>query len=232
MEAIILAGGVGSRLRPVVPEKPKPLAPVAGRPFIEWVLENLARNGFSQVVLSVGYRHDAIQAALGSSFSGIAIRYAVEREPLGTGGAIRFAADACTDQDVFVLNGDTYAEFDFPAMYEFHCTGRSRLTIGIADVLDSNRFGRVLTDGERVAGFTEKGSTGPGQINAGVYVMRRGLLDCHSLPKAFSFEQEILVKRRGELEPRWYRARGPFIDIGVPEDYARAQNFFATQWPR
>ena len=116
MQAIILAGGLGTRLRSVVPDLPKPMAPVAGRPFLAWVLDRLVDAGFESAVLAVGYRHEIIRAHFGEDYRGMALRYSVETTPLGTGGAMRLAADHVTALPVFVLNGDTYLELDYRAM--------------------------------------------------------------------------------------------------------------------
>ncbi len=227
MQAIVLAGGFGTRLRHVVPDLPKPLAPVAGRPFLAILLEQLCGEGFESAVLSVGYRHEAIRNAFGDGFDRLALSYVVEDRPLGTGGAIRLAARACSGADVFVLNGDSYVELDFARMQAGHRQKQSRLTVCAITVADASRYGRVLVEDSLIAGFAEKGVGGPGMINAGVYLMRRDLLENLGLPAVFSFEQDVLAARLPELRPRIHPTRGRFIDIGVPEDYARAQAMFA-----
>lgn len=225
----MLAGGHGTRLRSVVPDLPKPLAPVGGRPFLAILLEHLSRRGFASVVLSVGYKREAIQSAFGNAFAGLQVRYAEEHAPLGTGGAIRLAARQCADAQPFVLNGDSYVELDFAAMRAAHRQARSRLTVCTIPVADAGRYGRVLLEGSRITGFTEKGATGPGDINAGVYLIERNLLEELGLPDVFSFERDVLMARLPQLCPMAFRTSGTFIDIGVPEDYARAQELFAVQ---
>jgi D-glycero-alpha-D-manno-heptose 1-phosphate guanylyltransferase len=227
MEAIVLAGGLGTRLRGVVPDLPKPLAPVGGRPFLAIVLEQLRAQGFASAVLSVGYRHELIREAFGDGFGEMALAYAVEERPLGTGGAIRLAARACSDAEVFVLNGDSYTELAFADLQAKHRQSRASLTVCAAEVADAARYGRMLVENSRITGFAEKGAPGPGLINAGVYLMRRDLLETLALPRAFSFEKDVLAVRLDELRPRAYRASGRFVDIGVPEDYTRAQGMFA-----
>jgi D-glycero-alpha-D-manno-heptose 1-phosphate guanylyltransferase len=227
MQAIVLAGGLGTRLRGVVPDLPKPLAPVAGRPFLAIVLAQLRAQGFDSAVLSVGYRHELIRDAFGDQFDAMALRYAVEDRPLGTGGAIRLAARQCSEADVFVLNGDSYAEVDFAGMMAAHRRAGAALTVCAVEVADTGRYGRILVDDGRIVGFAEKGVAGPGLINAGVYAMRRDLLQQPGLPEAFSFETDVLARRLDELRPGAWVARGRFVDIGVPEDYARAQSMFA-----
>ena len=226
MQAIVLAGGLGTRLRGVVPNLPKPLAPVSGRPFLAIVLEQLRSQGFSLAVLSVGFRHELIRQAFGERFGGLAIDYAVEDWPLGTGGAIRLAAHACSEPDVFVLNGDSYADLDFADMQARHCEAHVPLTVCAVEVPDAARYGRILVRDDRITGFSEKGAAGPGLINAGIYLMRRNLLELPELPEVFSFERDVLETRLADLRPLAYQTRGRFIDIGVPEDYARAQGMF------
>ena len=228
MEAIVLAGGFGTRLRQVVADLPKPLAPVAGRPFLAIVLEQLRAQGVTEAMLAVGYRHEAIRGAFGERFGALRLSYSVEDKPLGTGGAIRLAARACRGHDVFVLNGDSFVELDFAAMRTAHHRAAARLTVGAVEVADASRYGRLLVEDSRLVGFAEKGSAGPGLINAGVYLMRRDLLETLGLPEAFSFELDVLAARLQALRPWVHRASGRFIDIGVPEDYARAQGMFAS----
>ena len=129
MQAIVLAGGLGTRLRSVVTDLPKPMAPVAGRPFLAWILDRLAQAGFERVVLAVGYRHEAIQQHFGSTYRGMALHYSVEDRPLGTGGALRLAADHVSHWPVFVLNGDTFLEIDYRAMRESHVQGREQMSM-------------------------------------------------------------------------------------------------------
>jgi D-glycero-alpha-D-manno-heptose 1-phosphate guanylyltransferase len=227
MEAIILAGGLGTRLRQVVQDLPKPLAPVAGRPFLAILLEYLASRGFASAVLSVGYKHELIRSEFGGAFAGLRIRYAVEDRPLGTGGAIRLAARQCDAGEVFVMNGDTYVELEFDAMRAAHRAAGARLSVCTAQVPDVARYGAVVLEGDRISGFTASGSAGPGRINAGVYLMAGDLLEGMGLPDAFSFERDVLTPKVGALRPLAFPARGLFIDIGVPADYARAQQIFA-----
>jgi len=227
MQAIVLAGGFGTRLRGVLPDLPKPLAPVGGRPFLSIVLGQLRDHGFNSAVLSVGYRHELIRRAFGDRFDGLALQYAIEDKPLGTGGAIRLAARSCSDSDVFVLNGDSYTEVDFAAMQARHSRAGAALTVCAVEVADASRYGRVIVANSRITGFAEKGASGPGLINAGVYLMRRDLLEAFALPEVFSFEHDVLAARLDEIRPLVYPTRGRFVDIGVPEDYARAQGMFA-----
>lgn len=222
-ESIILAGGRGTRLSSVVPDLPKPMAPVCGRPFLDYLLQRLAAQGIERVCLSVGYLAHKIQDFYGDHFDGMKLSYSVEESPLGTGGAIRAALNFTSSEDVLILNGDTIAEVDLQAMETVHRTSERGITIALIRVPDTARYGAVQVHNGMVTGFLEKGTTGPGLINAGCYLGKRAIFDPFQLPVAFSFEQDVLVKHLGELKPAAFSSDGYFIDIGIPEDYERAQ---------
>lgn len=228
MEAIVLAGGLGTRLRSVVDHLPKPMAPVAGRPFLAYVLDQLVGGGFRTAVLAVGYRHDAIRAYFGDVYDGLRLRYSIEAEPAGTGGAIRQAAALTSAGDVFVLNGDTYLALDFARMFDAHRRAGAGLTVAVCHVPDVKRYGALeLRDGV-VTGFREKGGSGAGWVNAGTYVLGAALRERLPDLEAFSFEQDVLVPQVATIRPVAFVANGQFIDIGVPDDYARAQLMFES----
>lgn len=227
MEAIVLAGGLGTRLRAVVADVPKPMAQVAGRPFLAILLEDIARQGFSSAVLAVGYKHEVIRETFGVSFAGLDIRYAVEDRPLGTGGAIQLAARQCNGSEFFVLNGDSYVAVDYARMLDAHHEMKAKLTVCAVEVNDAGRYGSLLLNGHQIIGFSEKGVAGPGLINAGVYLLQGDVLDNLGLPDVFSFEKDVLESGVSKVQPMAYVARGAFIDIGIPEDYLRAQDLFA-----
>jgi len=226
MEAIVLAGGLGTRLRSVVADVPKPMAPVGGRPFLGYVLDQLVSAGFTTVVLAVGYRHEAIRDHFGDEYRSLSLRYSVEAEPLGTGGAIRLASERIGPNDVFVLNGDTYLELDFRAMLAAHMHAGASLTMAICRVSDVARYGALEIGDGIVRRFHEKGPSGPGWINGGTYVLGPGLRDRFPAQMAFSLEQDVLAPQVTEVRPLAFPADGIFIDIGVPEDFARAQAMF------
>lgn len=224
MQAIVLAGGLGTRLRSVVPEVPKPMAPVAGRPFLAWVLDALAAAGVQHVVLAVGYRHETIRSHFGPARRGMTLDYSVEPVPMGTGGAIRLAAERCdADAPTVVLNGDTYLQIDLRAMHAQHVAARERLTVAACQVDDVSRYGALRVGQGHIAGFLEKGHMGPGVINAGTYVLAPDTLLGLPAGEAFSFEQRVLMGALDTLKPAVFETPGAFIDIGIPEDYARAQ---------
>lgn len=222
MHAIILAGGLGTRLQPVVSDVPKPMAPVGGRPFLEILLCNLERLGFDQVTMSVGHLSHLIVNHFGSKFGGMQLTYAVESTPLGTGGAVVLAKRECADRHVFVLNGDTYLDFDARAV-EALWRRKGNPVVMACQVEDTARYGRLLVEGDRVRGFSEKGATGPGLINAGAYLL--DLRDLAAWPEGvkFSLEQDYLVPAVTTREINCYTHTQNFIDIGIPDDYLRAE---------
>lgn len=225
-EAIVLAGGFGTRLREVVPDWPKPMAPIAGRPFLEILLGSLASKGFSRVVLSLGYMAEKISNHFGSRFAGMDLDYVVEDSPLGTGGAVRLAMTRCTRDHVFVLNGDTFLDLEASAIDEFWLARRNPLIVA-RQVTDTARFGRLLVQDDLVRGFTEKGVSGPGLINGGCYVFDRKQLDHFELNQPFSLEADFLAHAVQTMPVNVFVTGGHFIDIGVPEDYQRAQTELA-----
>jgi len=226
MEAIVLAGGFGTRLRQVVPDLPKPMAPVAGRPFLEILLSMLAQKGFTRVVLSLGFMSETIVAHFGDSYLGMQLVHEIELQPLGTGGAIRAALARCAADHVFIFNGDTYLNLEVDALERLWQCGHHPVIV-VREVPDTARFGKVeMLDG-RINAFHEKGVAGPGLINAGCYVLPKTALDGFSLGQAFSVETEFFMKHLQNTRFDGFVTHGRFIDIGVPEDYAQAQTTLA-----
>ena len=218
MEAIILAGGLGTRLRSVVSEVPKCMAPVDGKPFLQYMLEWLSRFKVTHVVLSVGYLKEVIFNFIDSRPWPFRISYAIEKEPLGTGGGIRLALSKCKGKRVYVLNGDTFFNVDLAALPFV-----APVTLALKPMRDFDRYGAVDWDGDLVTGFREKKACAEGLINGGVYAIDRSQLDLGLYPKRFSFEQDVLDPL-SDLNLVAGRVQdGYFIDIGIPEDYARAQ---------
>lgn len=222
MEAIVLAGGFGTRLRQVVADVPKPMAPIAGRPFLEILLGSLARKGFARVVLSLGFMAEKISDHFGTRFAGVDIAYVVEDTPLGTGGAIRLALEACTQNHVFVFNGDTYLDLEVQSLEQQWQAKRHPIVVG-RQVPDTSRYGRLVIDGGHITCFAEKGIAGPGLINAGCYVLATDTLAKFPLNQPFSIETDYLVPKVTSATVEVFVTEGMFIDIGIPEDYARAQ---------
>lgn len=223
MEAIILAGGLGTRLKDKLDGLPKPMAPVAGRPFLEILLNQLARCSCNRVILSVGHLHNVIESRFGAAWRGIGIAYSIERAPLGTGGAIRASLAHATEENILVLNGDTFLDADYPAMMRFHAGQSGPMTMAVVHQREVARYGGVLLGGYRIAGFDEKGRSGPGWINAGAYVLRKDIAWPPNLPEKFSFENDFIAPEIARLQPAAFQVEGFFLDIGVPEDLDRAQ---------
>lgn len=224
MQAIVLAGGLGTRLRQAVPDLPKPLAPVAGRPFLDHVLAWLASQDVTHVALAVSHQWQKIRDQVGTRTHGMEVRYSVEDQPLGTGGAIAQAFDWLEDDHALVVNGDTLFPVDARAMYTAHRSVAARLSMAVKHMPDCSRYGRVLFDRFGVVeGFAEKKAGVPGWINGGCYCVARWLLEDYGTGPAFSFEQEILQPHVGSIHPLVHPSDAYFIDIGVPEDWERAQ---------
>jgi D-glycero-alpha-D-manno-heptose 1-phosphate guanylyltransferase len=219
-EAVILAGGLGTRLRAVVRDVPKPLAPVAGRPFLHWLIEGLARQGIRRAVLATGYMADAIRAACGDAHAGVMLVHAPEPAPLGTGGALWAALAHVAGERAFVLNGDTWLGLPL-APLAAEAPGAD-LVLAVRPVPDRARYGSVVVRGNEVLGLEEKGPAGPGLVNAGTYLVRQDLPARRPIAGAFSLEAEVLARPEG-LDLRAHRTEAPFLDIGTPEDFARAQ---------
>lgn len=229
-EAVILAGGFGTRLRSVVSDVPKPLAPVAGRPFLAYVLDALVRQGYGHAVLATGYMHEKVEECFGNEYRGLKISYARELMPLGTGGAIVNALQHCTADSVTVLNGDTLFLADLGQLEHYADSKGTQLAIVLRAVPDAGRYGAVETDNEgRITAFREKDpSAGVGNINGGIYRLQRRLLNGYAVGQQFSFEKEVMQQRYATEAFYAYADGAYFIDIGVPEDYQRAQ----TELPR
>lgn len=226
MEAIVLAGGLGTRLRQVVADVPKAMAPVAGRPFLEILLTTLAGKGFTRVVLSLGYLSEQIVRHFGDRYADMELVYEIEDTPLGTGGALRAALERCTGEHVFVFNGDTFLDLEVTEVVSQLSRDAGPIIVA-RDVPDTSRYGRLDVESGRVRGFMEKGVAGPGLINAGCYVLPRHCLDAFTLGQPFSLESDYLAHAVTQEHVGVFVTRGYFIDIGVPDDYTRAQTELA-----
>jgi D-glycero-alpha-D-manno-heptose 1-phosphate guanylyltransferase len=222
-ECIILAGGFGTRLRSVVSDVPKPMAPIGNRPFLELLMDYLIRFNYNHIVLSTGYMHEKIADHFGSTYRGASISYAVEHTPLGTGGGMRNALSQCSDEDITVLNGDTLFRIDYDDLRHFYRSHPTCMAVVLRQVEDTARYGSVTTDcSDRISHFAEKeDSHGFGTINGGIYMLNRSLLEEQPSDTAFSFEKDIMQKKY-QQEPFFaYTSGAYFIDIGVPDDYHR-----------
>lgn len=224
MEAIILAGGMGTRLRKIVPDVPKVMATVGNRPFLELLLEHLAAGGVTKVVLAVGYLREVIVNHFGKSFASMELIYSEESKPLGTGGAIKKATNLVDGENVFVLNGDTYFALNYQEMWHRHIDKSAKISIALRYIDNTERYGRVKLCNDIITSFREKGDTGPGYINSGVYLIAKNIFDTFKLPEQFSFELDYLSHFTKSINPFAYLATGYFLDIGTPESYNEAQH--------
>ncbi|MFQ5651454.1 MAG: nucleotidyltransferase family protein [bacterium] len=224
MDAIILAGGLGTRLRHAVDDLPKPMAPVCGRPFLDYLLDYALRWQVERAILATGYLHQTIEAHYGNSYKNLAIAYSVEREPLGTGGCIQLACRQARSEHVFILNGDTFFDVDLGKMMQGHLATDADMTIALKPMHDVARYGVVRFEGSRITRFEEKKKVDFGHINGGVYVARKTLFEGLSLPDKFSLEEDVLRKFVQTLNLQCFLSDTYFIDIGIPEDYYRAQD--------
>lgn len=223
-EAIVLAGGLGTRLRNVVSGLPKCMAPVAGRPFLSFVIDYLSAQGIERFVFSLGYRADAIENYLEEYYPTLNYTTVVENEPLGTGGAIQFACTKATNKNVLVTNGDTLFKVDLNELQEFHFASKAECTIALKPMKEFDRYGVVsLGDEGSIRSFEEKKFYEQGLINGGIYLLNVSKFLQYSFPEKFSFEKDYLEKNAGSGKLSGIAQEGYFIDIGIPEDFNKAQ---------
>ncbi len=218
MEAIVLAGGFGTRLKSLVQDVPKPMAPVNGIPFLTFVLDELEKFHFTKVVLAVGYKFEIIMNYFGNKYKNMSVEYAIENEPLGTGGAIVQAMNHITLDHFFVINGDTLFKVDFNKMIL-----DEPLVIASKYLSNNIRYGQMKVESNYITAFQEKGVSSSGYINGGIYYISKKIIDNMSLPKKFSFEKEFLEVRVKNNPIRTVIFDEYFIDMGIPEDYLRLQ---------
>lgn len=223
-EAIILAGGLGTRLQSTVPDLPKCLAPVGGRPFITYITAYFRQAGIGRFIFALGYKSAAFQDLFRRYFPDGGYVLSTEEEPLGTGGAIRKACTLAEGRTVLILNGDTFFRIDLQALTALHTSHAALCTLCLKPMPDTDRFGVVETDaGQRVTRFGGKQGCRNGLINGGVYALERGTFLQEALPPVFSFEKDYLEKAPGSRRIYGLVQDGYFIDIGIPEDYRRVQ---------
>lgn len=225
-QAIILAGGLGTRLRSVINELPKCMAPVAGRPFLFYVINELAIQGVTDFIFSLGYKHEVIEEYLQTYFPTLRYQIVIEDEPLGTGGAIQLACKKTTVENVIVTNGDTLFKTNLDELFAFHASKKANCTLALKPMQDFDRYGVVELDTDnKISSFKEKQHYTNGLINGGTYILNVPYFLSQQLPSIFSFEKEFLEKQQQGL----YGCvqYGYFIDIGIPQDYTKAQSDLA-----
>lgn len=228
-EAIVLAGGLGTRLQGVVNDLPKCMAPVAGRPFLEYVLDYLLTEKIQHTILSVGYLKDIIIDHFGIEYKGMSLDYAVESVPLGTGGAVKFASNFLHGDVAFILNGDTFFEVTLSGLSKQFVKDKADIALVLKTVPDAGRYGNVVVNSQnRITGFLEKTAVAkPGLINGGIYLINRKCLQNANLPEKFSLEKDFFEKYLETLYLTGFESDAFFIDIGIPEDYDKAQRLFS-----
>ena len=230
MEAIVLAGGFGTRLQKVVSNVPKSMAHINNRPFLEYLFDYLISQGVSKVVISVGYKNEIISNHFKDHYKSLEVVYAVENEPLGTGGGIRLAFWKIEGPRALVMNGDSLFRADYRALLEFHLRKKADATLALRKLSDTGRYGRVtMNRTRRITGFEEKGlSAGPGYINGGVYIIEKLFLMEPEFRGRFSIEKDCFEPKTSYSRLFGFPSDDYFLDIGIPEDYARAQHEFAA----
>ncbi|WP_224019146.1 nucleotidyltransferase family protein [Ferruginibacter albus] len=223
-EVIILAGGLGTRLRSVVSELPKCMAPVAGKPFLHYVVEHLQKQEVNKFIFSLGYKSEAIIEYMNAYYSMLTIQYSIEEEPLGTGGAIKLAATKATEKNVLIVNGDTLFSVDINKLSILHEQLHADCTLCLKPMQNFERYGVVqLKSDFSIASFKEKQFYHEGLINGGVYALHTASFLKEELPEKFSFEKDYLEKYYSQRKMYGSVEDEYFIDIGIPEDYERAQ---------
>jgi D-glycero-alpha-D-manno-heptose 1-phosphate guanylyltransferase len=204
------------------------MALVNQRPFLEYLFDYLISQGVKKAVLSVGYKHEIISSHFGDRYKSLAIQYSVETEPLGTGGGIRLALWKIDGLRALAMNGDSLFKMDYQALMEFHLKKKADATLALRKLSDTSRYGRVSVNrSRRITGFEEKGlSTVPGYINGGVYIIEKFFLMEPEFRGRFSIEKECFARLYPEANLYGFPAEGYFLDIGIPEDYSKAQHEF------
>lgn len=225
-QAIILAGGFGTRLQELVKDVPKPMADIQGKPFLFYLLSYLKKNKFTDITISAHYLNEKITEYFGDNFLGMNISYAVEDSPLGTGGAIINSLDKVDQSNpVAVLNGDSFIELDYDKLFDSHKKSQKNITIALKNIQNSSRYGFVETKNNLIATFKEKPrNPQSGLINSGVYLINPIVFSDYNLQEKFSFETDFLVKHTPDLQINSFESDGYFIDIGIPDDYQKSQN--------
>ena len=227
--AIILAGGMGTRLKTIISDLPKPMAPIMNVPFLTYQLNYLKHFGIKKVIFSVGYLSEKIIAHYNQSFENINIEYSIEKNPLGTGGGIRMAMSNLKEDLVLILNGDSFFDLDLEQFYNLHLEQKSDFSLALRYVNNSERYGNIeFNSSNQITSFIEKNQLNQsGYINAGVYILSKKLYLQNTKPDInFSIEKDFFEKQLNQLIIKGFEFKDYFIDIGIPEDYLKAQDDF------
>lgn len=221
-EALILAGGLGTRLRGVINDLPKPLAPVGEKPFISYLLDFLLSYNIKNTIIASGFMHEAIEKQIGRKHGKLNIIYSPEEEPLGTGGAVLNALKHIRGNDFFILNGDTYFDVNLRELEKSYLRNKAVMSLAVKYMDDTSRYGSIIIEDDTITAFREKETSLDGFINGGVYVVNKEWFRASSPGKKFSLEKDILEKLAGKSKITAFPSDGYFIDIGIPEDYLKA----------
>ncbi len=222
-EAIILAGGFGTRLQGVIKDIPKPMAPINKKPFLEYLFNYLLQFKVNHVILSVGFKHEIISDYFNTKYKSIHIEYAIEKEPLGTGGGITNAMKYLKNDIALIINGDTFFNIDLNSFYHFHYSNNAELTIALKKLKHFDRYGTVILNKNKIIDFHEKKYVEEGYINGGIYICSKNTIQSKIQKEKSSFEKDFMEKYIHELNIYGYPSEDYFIDIGIPEDYDKAQ---------
>ncbi|GAB6072775.1 D-glycero-D-manno-heptose 1-phosphate guanosyltransferase [Venenivibrio stagnispumantis] len=226
-EAIILAGGLGTRLQSVVKDLPKPMADINKKPFLEYLFNYLNYFKIKKIILAVGYKKDIIKEYFGNKYKDIAIVYSEEKELLGTGGAIKQAIEFCEEQEILILNGDTFFDIDLNKFYDFHISKHSKLSLALKLMKNFDRYGAIeIDENKKIVAFLEKAYKQEGFINGGVYLLNKNFFMSLNFHEKFSFEKEFMEKYYKVYDFYGFPFDNYFIDIGIPEDYEKAKRDF------
>jgi D-glycero-alpha-D-manno-heptose 1-phosphate guanylyltransferase len=227
-EAIVLAGGLGTRLRAAVPDLPKCMAPVNGRPFLSYIIDYYSSLGVEKFIFALGYKHEVIVGWIKQQYPALNVEYAIEKEPLGTGGAIQLAVEKAREKDLLIINGDTLFKIDLPMLTSFHEKNASACTLALKPMKDFERYGVVEINEEGlITRFKEKKHYQEGLINGGAYLLNVGRFRQQKRPSVFSFEKDYLERCYTFMPMYGCVQEGYFIDIGIPEDFEKAQTDLA-----
>ena len=227
--AIILAGGMGTRLKTIISDLPKPMAPIMNVPFLTYQLNYLKYFGIKKVIFSVGYLSEKIIAHYNQSFENISIEYSIEKNPLGTGGGIRMAMSNLNEDLVLILNGDSFFDLNLEQFYNLHLEQKAEFSLALRYVNNSERYGNIeFNSSHQITSFIEKNQLNQsGYINAGVYILSKKLYLQNTKPNInFSIEKDFFEKQLNQLIIKGFEFKDYFIDIGIPEDYLKAQDDF------
>jgi D-glycero-alpha-D-manno-heptose 1-phosphate guanylyltransferase len=229
MECILLAGGLGTRLQGVIGDVPKCMAPINGQPFLHYVFDYLEQQRCTHAILSLGHKHRVVLDWLKTQQRPFQVDYVIETEPLGTGGGISLAMSKAITENIAVLNGDTMFGIDLNELLNFHTIKKATTTLALKPMHNFNRYGVVHTNADAcITRFEEKKQYDEGLINGGVYMINRKTLLSKNLPAKYSFEKDYLEAFVYEHMFFGFSSDAYFIDIGIPEDYNKAQTDFKT----